>query len=165
MLADCRRRWQARLDAATEDNPAPPWLARIASEFDPDNWHREEREGQTVIIYNPPGTLPQPTAEDLEQLKRAQLLMQVPFRCFQILVESAECCEAQMVELWSHLAAVRTLKVPDEERGIRDNEDALCGIVAVAVVKHRAWLAADPDREQEAATILADVGANQPARF
>ncbi len=165
MLADCRRRWQARLEAATEENPAPPWLARIASEFDPANWHTEEQEGQTLIIYNPPGSLPQPTTEDLEQLKRAQLLMQVPFRCFQILVEGAECSETQMIEMWAHLAAVRALRVPDEERGIRDNEDALCGIVAVAAVKHRGWLAADPEREQEAARILAEVGANPPAQF
>src|SRR5258708_25701 len=50
MIADCRRTWQARLDAATEDNPAPAWLARIASEFDPANWHIEESEGRTLII-------------------------------------------------------------------------------------------------------------------
>ncbi len=165
MVADFRRTWQARLDSATEENPAPPWLARIASEFDPANWHAEQQEDRTLIIYDPPATLPQPTPEDLEQLKRSELLLQVPFRCRQILMEDAECTEAQMIEMWSQLATVRALSVPDEERGIRDNEDALCGIVAVAVVRHRAWLAADPVRENEAGTILVEIGAKQPRRF
>ncbi len=165
MVADFRRTWQARLDAATGENPAPPWLARIASEFDPANWHAEQQEDRTLIIYDPPESLPQPTPEDLERLKRVELLSQLPFRCREILLEEAECTEAQMIEMWSQLVAVRALSVPDEERGIHDNEDALCGIVAVAVVRHRAWLAADPDRESEAGTILAEVGAQQPKKF
>ena len=165
MVAGFRPAWQARLDAATEEEPAPPWLARIVSEFDPVNWHTERQENRTLILYDPPASLPQPTPDELAQLRRSELLMQIPWRCRQILVEGAECSEEQMAELWSQLAAVREVLVPEEERGVRNNEDALCGIVAVAVVKHRAWLAADLKRESEAIAILAEVGAQQSAPF
>ncbi len=60
---------------------------------------------------------------------------------------------------------MRSLSPDEDERGFRDVEDALCGIVAVAVVKHRQWLAADPAREKEALSILAAVGRQPPKPF
>jgi hypothetical protein len=70
-----------------------------------------------------------------------------------------------MVAWWSQIEALGSLSTDENERGIRDVEDALCGIIAVAVVKHRAWLAADPQREQKALSILATVGKQPPPSF
>jgi len=39
------------------------------------------------------------------------------------------------------------LKVPDDQEGYGTFEDALLGIAAVAIVRHRAWLAAVPARK------------------
>jgi hypothetical protein len=77
----------------------------------------------------------------------------------------AECPEEKMAAWWAELNAVRTLAVPDAERGLHDAEDALCGIVTVAVVCHRKWLAADPVREAEALAVLREVGEHPPPRF
>ena len=70
-----------------------------------------------------------------------------------------------MAVWWNDLATVRRLSVPQERKGLQNIEDALCGIVAVAIVHHRAWLAAHSDREVEAIKILDEVGQNPPGRF
>src|SRR3954447_20742891 len=70
-----------------------------------------------------------------------------------------------MAEWWFQLEAVRSLSLEDGERGFRDIEDALCGVVAVAVVRHRGWLATDRRREKEARAILAGVGEQPPPPF
>ncbi len=162
MIAECREKWARRLDAATDEKPAPQWLARIASQFDPANWHAEQDEDRVLIIYDPPEGLPQPTPQELDRLKRSELLTLLPFRCYQVLNGEVECPEEQMVEWWSQLEAVRALPQRDDEDSLRDAEDALSGIVAVAVVKHRAWLADDLAREKEAYSILTSIGASPP---
>lgn len=165
MILECRSTWEARLAFATEENPAPPWLARIASQFDISNWRTQQEEDQTLLIYDPPASLPQPTPEELEHLKRTELLTLIPFQCYRILTGEIESSEGQMAIWWSQLEDVRALSPSDDEDGLRDAEDALCGIVAVAIIKHHAWLAADPMREGEAYSILSSIGANPPSPF
>jgi hypothetical protein len=164
-IAELRPTWQARIDAATPENPTPVWLPRIGSQFDLQNWHTERREHDVLIAYEPPPSLPQPTPDELERYNRMQLLTLLPFQCRQVLMGEAECSEEQMIAWWSQLEDLRSLSTDESERGFRDVEDALCGIVAVAVVKHRAWLAADPAREKEALSILAAIGRHPPAPF
>jgi hypothetical protein len=165
MIADFRVSWQTRIDEATPENPASQWLPGIVSQFDLSNWHAEAREGRTLIIYQPPPDLPQPSVEVSDALKRLELLSQLPYECSQALLEGSECSEQRMNELWSMLSEVRKLSTADEEVGLRDVEDALCGVVAVAVLRHRAWLAAVPGREAEAFEILHRVAANPPKRY
>jgi hypothetical protein len=164
-IAELRQVWQARIEAATPENPAPAWLPRIASQFDLQNWHTEQRENDVLIAYDPPSSLPRPTPEEMERFNRLQLLTLLPFQCRQVLMGEAECSEKQMTEWWSQLEYVRSLSPDEDERGFRDVEDALCGIVAVAVVKHRRWLAANPAREKEALSILEAVGRQPPKQF
>ena len=164
-IVELRETWQKRIKTGTPENPAPAWLPRIASQFDLENWHTEQRERDVLIAYDPPSSLPQPTPEETERLNRLQLLTLLPFQCRQVLMGEAECSEEQMTTWWSQLESLRSLSTDEDERGVRDVEDALCGIVAVAVVKHRQWLAADPAREEEAFSILAAVGRQPPKPF
>ncbi len=165
MIAGFRESWQARIDGATLEDPAPPWLPGMVSKFDLSNWHAEPREDKTLIIYQPPPDLPPPTPEEADRLKRLELLSQLPFQCGRVISGEAECSEQQMIEWWSLLAAVRALSTAPDEVGLRDVEDALCGVVAVAVMRHRAWLAAVPAREAEAFAILREVAAKPPTSF
>lgn len=164
-IVEARQKWQERIAAGTPENPPPAWLPRIASQFDLQNWHTERRENDMLIAYDPPSNLPQPTAEETERYNRLQLLTLLPFQCRQVLMGETECSQEQMTTWWSQLESLRSLSTDESERGIRDVEDALCGIVAVAVVKHRQWLAADPTREREAISILAAVGRQPPKQF
>jgi hypothetical protein len=165
MIGGFRRTWQTRLDSATLENPAPRWLPNIVSQFDLSNWHADRSEDGALISYKPPSDLPQPTPEEAERFKRSELLTLLPFQCSQALLEATEFSEDQMSNWWSQLSEVRAFPVPSSEFEIWQSEDALCGIVAVAVVRHRAWLAADPAREAEALAILREVGTQPPKRF
>jgi hypothetical protein len=157
--------WQVRLDAATEENPAPVWLPRMIAQFDLSNWRAQSHESGTLLTFEPPPTLPQPTAEDKERLQRFEKLSLLPFECRQILMGEKESTDEKIAAWWDDLPAIRALAVPDDERGARDVEDAVCGIVAVAIVHHRQWLAADPARGAEARNILEKIGAEPPGRF
>jgi hypothetical protein len=157
--------WQERLDAATEESPAPVWLPRMIAQFDLSNWRAQSHESGTLLTFEPPPTLPQPTAEEEKRLQRFEKLGLVPFKCRQILEGEKESTEEKIAAWWEELAVIRALAVPDEERGVRDVEDAVCGIVAVAIVRHRPWLAADRAREVEALSILEEVGASPPGGF
>jgi hypothetical protein len=157
--------WQERLNAATDEDPAPVWLPRMIAQFDLTNWRAQPHESGTLITFEPPPTLPQPTAEERQQLERFEKLSLIPFECRQILMGEKESTEEKIAAWWEDLPAIRALAVPDEEHGVRDVEDAICGIVAVAIVRHRPWLAAEPAREAEALNILDEVGANPPPPF
>ncbi len=157
--------WQARLATATTEQPAPQWLPSIVAQFDLANWHPRLQQDRVVIEFQPPQNLPQPTPEEAEQFRRFEKLSLLPFECRRVLMGEAECPEEKVAAWWAELNAVRALAVPDAERGLHDAEDALCGIVAVAVVRHRVWLTANPAREAEALAILREVGERPPPRF
>ncbi|MEY2536440.1 MAG: hypothetical protein QOG67_180 [Verrucomicrobiota bacterium] len=156
--------WQTRLDPGAQ-NPAPVWLHRMVAQFDLSNWRAQAHKSGALLTFDPPDTLPQPTAAEQEQMQRFEKLGLIPFECRRILLGEREPSEEQLATWWNDLSAIRGIAVPDEERGIRDVEDAACGIVAVAVVHHRQWLAADPAREGEAFKILEEVGAAPPGKF
>jgi hypothetical protein len=149
----------------TPENPAPEWLPRTAAQFDLKNWKAEPIQKGIRISYKPPADLPQPTPEDLARLELYQKLVLLPFECSRVLKGETVCSEEQIAAWWNDLASVRKLKVPQERTGLQHIEDALCGIVAVAIVHHRTWLSANPDRKVEAIKILDEVGQNPPARF
>ncbi len=165
MISELRGKWQRRLDSARDEYPAPPWLPNIVSQFDLANWHTAPTAEGLLIQYEPPADLPQPTEAELARMKRLELITLLPFQCRQALMDERECTEEQISEWWSQLEEIRALQTQEEERGFRSKEDALCGIAAVAVVKQRAWLAADPAREEEAISIFAGIGTNPPKRL
>lgn len=165
MFTEFQASWKARMAAAMPEQPGPQWLPSIVAQFDLSNWRPHRQQDRIVIEYQPPQDLPQPTPEETEQFKRFEKLSLLPFECRRVLMGEAECPEEKMAAWWAELNAVRAIAVPDAERGLHDAEDALCGIVAVAVVRHRVWLAANPAREAEALAILREVGERPPPRF
>ena len=157
--------WQSRLDRGTAEQPAPELLASTIACFNLKNWQREEHGGQVRIIYTPPDSLPQPTAEEQAGMERTKLLLFLPMECRRILHGEAECPEEKIAEWWALLEQIKGIAIPDDHDGLRNREDALLGIVSVALVRHRNWLAALPEREAEARRLLVGTGQNQPKRF
>ena len=165
LMEECRPAWRACIDDSTPENPSPYWFLRIVAQLNPDNWQKTERDGGVYYYCDTSTELPPPPAEITERLEQNGLLSQIPFQCSQFLAGKEECSEEQIANWWAKLEVIRELPIEEENRGFIDPEDAICGIIAVAVVKHRAWLASDPDREKKALGILAHVGKNQPRRF
>jgi len=157
--------WQARLDRGTPEQPAPELLASTIARFNLENWQRDERDGKVQIIYTPPAGLPQPTAEQQAGMERTKLLLFLPMECHRVLHGEAECPEEKIAEWWALVDQIKEMAIPDDQDGLRNREDALLGIVSVALVRHRGWLAAVPEREAEARRLLIGTGSNQPKRF
>jgi hypothetical protein len=164
LMEECRPSWLARIDGAPPENPLPYWFLRIVAQLNPANWRTVEREGKTFYLCDTSAELPEAPVELTKSVEQGQLLGLIPFQCSEILAGKAEITEEQIADWWAKLDALRKFPIQEEDRGIRDREDAVCGIIAVAVVKHRSWLATDQIREQMALEILADVGENQPPR-
>lgn len=162
MIEEMKSRWHARLSST--DNPAPEPFAAAVSQFELSNWKIETGTEQTRIIYTPPSDLPKPTVDELAQMERTQLLLFLPFECRRMLHREIDSPEEKIAEWWSLLETIKNLKVPDDQEGVRNVEDALLGIAAVAIVRHRAWLAAVPARETEARRLLFELGM-KPKRF
>jgi hypothetical protein len=155
--------WKAEV-AADNNETIPLAVLRFIEQFDLKNYSAEARGDGFVVRFEPPASLPPPSPDVLERMARYEKLSLLPFQCRQILMGEAQCSEEQIAAWWKELTEVRKIVVPEDERGIRNIEDALCGIVAVAIVHHRKWLAADPCREAEAVKILREVMENPPSR-
>lgn len=156
MIEEMKPRWAARL-AATDD-PPPEFFASAVSQFDLANWKIDRKDGKKLITYTPPADLPQPTAAETAQQERTQLLLFIPMECHRMLQREIPSPEAKLVEWWALLAKIEALDIPEEQRDYRSTADALLGIVAVAVVLHRDWLAADAAREEVAERLLFEIG-------
>lgn len=155
MIEEFMPRWQQRL--ADKDTPPPEFFASTVSQFDLANWTIEERDGKQLIIYTPPADLPKLTAEEEAQMERTRLLLFIPMECRKILHGEQESSEEKLAGWWRLIPTIEAQKIPEEQQDYRSATDALFGIVAVAVVKHPTWLAADPQRQKEAGRILFDL--------
>jgi hypothetical protein len=156
MIDEMRPRWSARL--AAKDDPAPEFFASTVSQFDKTNWKMEHMDAKTLVTYTPPADLPQPSAEEIAQQERTRLLLFIPIECHRMLQREIDSPEAKLVEWWVLIPTIEVQQVPEEQRDYRNTADALLGIVAVAVVLHRTWLAADPAREELAERLLFETG-------
>lgn len=159
MVEEMKPRWLARL--ADKENPAPEFLASAVSQFDTTNWKLEHSDNKTLITYTPPANLPQPTAEEVAQQERTRLLLFIPLECHRMLEREVDSPEAKLMEWWALLPQIEALTIPEEQRAYRSTDDTLLGIVAVAVVLHREWLAAEPAREELAFRLLFEAGLNR----
>jgi len=161
LMEEVRGKWLRRLDADSERGP--PWLENLIYKFDTKNWRYHVVDGNYEFSFVPPESASKPPKEVVDRLERMSRLMLLPFQCEQILEGKKECPIEQLEDWWSQIEVIRTTAVPAEAEDIQNPANTLCGIVAVAVVRHRAWLAADPAREKEALSILRKVFSNPPA--
>lgn len=159
MIEEFKPRWADRLNS--KDNPAPEFFASAVSQFETINWKMESKEGKTLITYTPPADLPQPTTEEVAQMERTQLLLFIPMECRRMLHREIDSPETKIVEWWALIPKIEAQQIPVDQQDYRSVADALLGIVAVAVVLHRDWLAADPEREKQAGRLLFENGLNK----
>jgi len=156
MIEEMKPLWSARL--AAKDDPAPEFFASAVSQFDTTNWKMERKDDKTLVTYTPPANLPQPTPEEIAQQERTRLLLFIPIECNRMLQREIDSPEAKLAEWWALIPTIKAQHFPEEQRDYRSTADALLGVVAVAVVLHRAWLAADPAREELAERLLFGTG-------
>jgi uncharacterized protein YegJ (DUF2314 family) len=158
LVEDVRAKWKARFEA----NKGPSWLGDLVERFDPANWGYRRTEQGIEFIFKSPASMSGPSKEAIENFERTDNLMLLPFQCHQILNGEKECTVKQLSEWWSRIEKIQAIEVPSEAEGIQSQEDALCAIVAVAVIKFPLWLSQDPSRKERALKILFNVLEHPP---
>ena len=156
MIAELKPRWKERLSST--ESPAPEFFASAVDQFDLANSKLETTDGKTRITYTPSIAPPPLTPEELAQQERTALLLLLPRECRRMLHAEIPSPEGTLAAWWELIPKIESQQIPADQQDYRSVADALLGIVAVAVVLHRTWLAADPAREHLAARLLIETG-------
>jgi hypothetical protein len=163
-LERLRAEWGRELDAQGE----PETLRLLIERFNPANYTFEMRDGRRVPVgFQWPEAIERRNAEHLQRIGAESTVMRLPQRCRHRLDAAQPLLEEELTWLWTYLhnmeagpAAVAVDRVP-----IIHAEDVLCGGIAVVVVLHHDWLAADPERIEWCRRKLEAVLGQPPSPF
>jgi hypothetical protein len=140
---ELRADWTGKLDAQGE----PESLRLLIERFNPANYRFEVRDGKRVPVdFQWPEAIARQNAEDLRRIGAESTVMTLPQRCRDRLNAAQPLPQEQIIQLWQYLQSIEGNPSPlmvDGEPLIHI-EDVLCGGIAVLVVLHHDWLAADP---------------------
>jgi hypothetical protein len=141
-----RAEWAGMLDAQGE----PESLRLLIERFKPANYVFETHGAKKVPVdFQWPEAIARQNAEDLQRIGEERTVTNLPQRCRERLDAARPLSEEEILWLWPFLQSIENnppeLASSDGE-ALLHIEDILCGGIAVLVVLHRDWLAADPDR-------------------
>jgi hypothetical protein len=143
-FGESRDRWAAEL--ATNANNET--LELLIARFDPANYRASKAEdGKIYIGLEWPEHLKSKTEADLRRSEIGMEVLSFPFKCRRILNGEEALREEDLSAFWDQIQkidALNTTQDPDVDRG--RIEDAICGGMAVLLVKHQSWLADTPDK-------------------
>jgi hypothetical protein len=142
---ELRADWSGKLDAQGR----PESLRLLVERFNPANYRFEVRDGKRVpVSFQWPEAIERRNAEDLRRISAESTVMNLPQQCRDRLNAAQPLAQEQVIRLWQYLQSIEGNSPPlvvDGEPLIHI-EDALCGGIAVLVILHHDWLAADPER-------------------
>ena len=145
-FAEVRADWTGKLAAQGE----PESLRLLIERFNPANYTFEVRDGKRVpFSFQWPEAIERRNAEDLQRIGAESTVMNLPQRCRDRLNAGQPLPQEQIIQLWQYLQNIEGNPPPlavDGEAALLHIEDVLCGGIAVLVVLHHDWLAADPER-------------------
>jgi hypothetical protein len=144
-FAEVRDDWTGKLDAQGE----PESLRLLIERFNPANYTFEVRDGKRVpVSFQWPEAIERRNAEDLQRINAESTVMNLPQRCRDRLNAGQPLPQEQIIQLWQYLQSIESNPPPlaIDGEALLHIEDVLCGGIAVLVVLHNDWLAADPER-------------------
>jgi hypothetical protein len=144
-LAQLRSGWVADLNG----EEMPEDLYRLSERLNPDNYTFETRDGKRVASsFDWPEELKPKTEEDLQRIAADQTVSGFPFQCRQLLDSDKRYAQDHLPQFWEFVQGIEGLspRLASDGDPLLQIEDLLCGAVAVLIVKHHDWLAADPKR-------------------
>lgn len=144
-LEELRADWTSQLDAEGE----PESLRLLIERLNPANYTFEMRDGKRVPAgFQWPEAIERRNAADLQRIGAESTVMRLPQWCRDRLGAAQPLSEQELTWLWTYLQDTEARPAPVAVDGdpIIHAEDVLCGGIAVLVVLHNDWLAADPER-------------------
>lgn len=161
---ELRADWSRALDAEGQ----PETLRLLIERFNPANYTFEMREGKRVPVgFQWPEVIERRNAEDLQRIGAESTVMRLPQQCRRRLDAAQPLSEQELSWLWAYLqeTEVRPGPVAVDGDPIIHAEDVLCGGIALLIVHHHDWLAADPERVSWCRRNLEAVVEQPPAPF
>jgi hypothetical protein len=146
LFEELRADWTAKLDAQGGE---PESLRLLIERFNPANYTSEVRDGKRVPVgFQWPEAIERRNAEDLRRIGAKTTVMNLPQRCRDRLNAAQPLPPDQITQLWQYLQSIEGNSSPLAVDGepLIHIKDVLCGGIAVLVVLHHDWLAADPER-------------------
>ena len=144
-LAELRSGWVSDLNGEE-----PPEALRLLSErLNPDNYTFETRDGRRVAVsFDWSEKVKQKNQEDLRRIATNQTITAFPFQMRQLLDSDERFPQDQLPQFWEFVQGIEDLspRLANDGDPLHQIEDLLCGAIAVLIVKHYDWLAADPER-------------------
>jgi hypothetical protein len=128
--------------------------------FDPANYtETPQGDGQVLITMAWPAHLQKIADESQGESKLKMLALSLALRARQLLEGEAELKPEEVPEFATQLQELATWKDLDEDGGSQEHYriSSVAGGLAVLVIKHRAWLAQNPDLEKWCLATLRDL--------
>jgi hypothetical protein len=144
-------------------------LRLLIERFNPANYTFEFRDGKPVPIgFEWPEAIARRNEQDLQQIAEHSHLTSLPYRCRERLKAAKPLSEREMLWLWPFLQDIAN-NPPElgssHGEALLHIEDILCGGIALLVVLHHDWLAADPERMTWCRRRLENVLERPPSPF
>jgi hypothetical protein len=161
-LAQLRSGWVTDLNG----EQMPESLRRLSERLNPDNYTFETRDGKRVAVsFDWSEELKPQTQEDLQRIATDQTVTNFPFQMRQVLDSDGLFSQDQLPQFWEFVHGLEDLspRLASDGDPLHQIEDLLCGAIAVLVVKHHEWLAADPERMAWCRGKLESVARQPPA--
>ncbi|MEH2549987.1 hypothetical protein V1283_006632 [Bradyrhizobium sp. AZCC 2262] len=161
-LAQLRAGWISDLNGEEQ----PEALRLLSERLDPGNYIFEVRDGKRVAVsFDWSEEVKQKNQEDLRRIATDQTITSFPFQMRQLLDSDERFSQDQLPQFWEFVQGLEDLspRLANDGDPLHHIEDLLCGAIAVLVVKHRDWLAADSERLAWCRGKLASVVRQPPA--
>ncbi len=128
----------------------PPEALRLLSErLNPDNYTFETRDRKRAAVsFDWSEEVKQKNQQDLQRIATDQTFTSFPFRMRRLLDSDERFSQDQLPQFWGFVQGIEGVapKLAHDGDPLHHVEDLLCGAIAVLIVKHHDWLAADPER-------------------
>ena len=144
-LAQLRSGWISDLNG----EETPETLRLLSERLNPDNYTFETRDGKRVAAsFDWSEEVKQKNQEDLRRIATDQTITNFPFQMRQLLDSDKRFSQDQLPQFWEFVRGLEDLapRLANDGGPLHHIEDLLCGAIAVLVLKHHDWLAADPER-------------------
>lgn len=144
-LAQLRAGWVSDLNG----EETPEALRLLSERLNPDNYSFETRDGKRVAVsFDWSEEVKQKNEEDLQRIATDQTITNFPFQMRRLLDSDQRFPQDQLPQFWEFVQGLEdhAPRLANDGDPLHRIEDLLCGAIAVLVIKHHDWLAADPER-------------------
>jgi hypothetical protein len=163
-LAELRSAWVSDRG----DKEQPETLRLLSERLNPENYSFEIQDGKRIAVsFDWSDAVKEKNQQDLARIAVNQTVMTFPFQCRQLLDSDEHFGPDQLPQFWEFVQGIESLSPELAHDGdpLHHIEDLLCGAIAVLIVKHYDWLAADPERLAWCRAKLEAVLARPPERL